>query len=72
MHVNRDAQLAVLEAVVPLLELGATAVVVTSRWAHLYGRGPQLPQYEPIAGRRMPVRPRCGNAFPRSAPGCWS
>ena len=26
MHVNRDAQLAVLEAVVPLLELGATAV----------------------------------------------
>jgi len=49
MHVNRDAQLAVLEAVVPLLELGATVVFVTSHWAHLYGRVPQLPQYEPIA-----------------------
>lgn len=49
MHVNRDAQLAVLDVVLPLLEQGATVVLVTSHWAHLYGRVPQLSQYEPIA-----------------------
>lgn len=49
MHVNRDAQVAVLDAVAPLLASGATVVFVTSHWAHLYGRVAQLPQYEPIA-----------------------
>lgn len=49
MHVNRDAQVAVLDAVTPLLASGATVVFVTSHWAHLYGRAAQLPQYEPIA-----------------------
>ncbi len=49
MHINRDAQLAVLDAVAPLLESGATVVFVTSHWAHLYGRVAQLPQYEPVA-----------------------
>ena len=49
MHVNRDAQLAVLEAVVPLLELGATVVFVTSHWAHLYGRVPQFRSTSPFA-----------------------
>ena len=49
MHVNRDAQVAVLDAVAPLLAPGATVVFVTSHWAHLYGRVAQLPQYEPIA-----------------------
>ena len=49
MHVNRDAQVAVLDAVAPLLASGATVVFVTSHWAHLYGRVVQLPPYEPIA-----------------------
>lgn len=49
MHVNRDAQVAVLDAVAPLLASGATVVFVTSHWAHLYGRVAQLPRYEPIA-----------------------
>lgn len=49
MRINRDAQLAVPEAVVPLLDSGATVVFVTSHWAHLYGRVAQLPQYEPVA-----------------------
>jgi NAD(P)-dependent dehydrogenase (short-subunit alcohol dehydrogenase family) len=49
MHVNRDAQLATLDAMLPLIREGATVVFVTSHWAHLYGEVPQLPDYEPVA-----------------------
>jgi NAD(P)-dependent dehydrogenase (short-subunit alcohol dehydrogenase family) len=49
MRINRDAQVALVEAAAPLLSPGATVVLVTSHWAHLYGRVPQLPAYEPVA-----------------------
>jgi len=49
MRINRDAQLATLDAVVTLLARGSTVVFVTSHWAHLYGEVPQLPDYEPVA-----------------------
>ena len=51
MHINRDAQLLVLDRVLPLLAAagGGDVVFVTSHWAHLYGQMEQLPTYEPIA-----------------------
>lgn len=49
MHINRDAQLTLVNAALPLLRPGGTIVFVTSHWAHLYGKLPQLPAYEPVA-----------------------
>ncbi|HEY7031316.1 MAG TPA: SDR family oxidoreductase [Thermomicrobiales bacterium] len=51
LHINRDAQLAVVEGSLRLMN-GGTIVFVTSHWAHLYGRVPQLPTYEPIAASK--------------------
>src|SRR5262245_45844466 len=52
IRLNRDAQLAAVEAAVPLLSPGATIVFVTSHWAHLHGRIEQLPNYEPVAASK--------------------
>ncbi|HEY7418484.1 MAG TPA: SDR family oxidoreductase [Ktedonobacteraceae bacterium] len=49
MHINRDAQLALVKAALPLLNPGGVIVFVTSHWAHLYGKMQQLPAYEPVA-----------------------
>ncbi|HEV2249056.1 MAG TPA: SDR family oxidoreductase [Candidatus Limnocylindria bacterium] len=49
MRINRDAQVATLDAILPHLTRGATVIHVTSHWAHLYGSVPQLPEYEPVA-----------------------
>jgi NAD(P)-dependent dehydrogenase (short-subunit alcohol dehydrogenase family) len=49
MRINRDAQLATLDTVLPLMPDGSTVLFVTSHWAHLYGAVPQLPDYEPVA-----------------------
>jgi NAD(P)-dependent dehydrogenase (short-subunit alcohol dehydrogenase family) len=49
MHINRDAQLAMLERALPLMVRGSSVVFVTSHWAHLYGKVEQLPNYTPIA-----------------------
>ncbi|HEX9268840.1 MAG TPA: SDR family oxidoreductase, partial [Candidatus Limnocylindria bacterium] len=49
MRINRDAQLAVVDALLPLLHPPATIVHVTSHWAHRYGAVRQLPAYEPVA-----------------------
>ena len=38
MHINRDAQIDMLERALPLMPRGSTVVFVTSHWAHLYGR----------------------------------
>jgi NAD(P)-dependent dehydrogenase (short-subunit alcohol dehydrogenase family) len=48
MHINRDAQVHMLESALPLMPLGSSVVFVTSHWAHLYGRVQQLPAYETI------------------------
>ena len=54
MHINRDAQLLVLDGALPLLSARGTGVVVfvTSHWAHLYGQIEQLPSYESIAASK--------------------
>jgi len=49
MRINRDAQIATLDALLPDLRGGATVIHVTSHWAHLYGVVEQLPDYEPVA-----------------------
>jgi NAD(P)-dependent dehydrogenase (short-subunit alcohol dehydrogenase family) len=52
MHINRDAQLALVKAAKPLLLPGGVIVFVTSHWAHLYGRIAQLPAYETVAASK--------------------
>jgi NAD(P)-dependent dehydrogenase (short-subunit alcohol dehydrogenase family) len=49
MKINRDAQVAFVQAARPLLAAGVTVVLVTSHWAHRYGAVVQFPAYEPIA-----------------------
>jgi NAD(P)-dependent dehydrogenase (short-subunit alcohol dehydrogenase family) len=51
-HINRDAQVALVEAARPIMPAGSTVVFVTSHWAHLYGRVEQLPAYEPVASTK--------------------
>ena len=51
-RINRDAQLALVEAAIPLMPAGSTIVFVTSHWAHLYGRVEQLPAYEAVAASK--------------------
>jgi NAD(P)-dependent dehydrogenase (short-subunit alcohol dehydrogenase family) len=48
-RINRDAQVALVEALRPMMGSGSTVVFVTSHWAHLYGRTQQLPAYETVA-----------------------
>ncbi len=55
MTINRDAQIATLDAVLPMLSQapgGGTVVFVTSHWAHLYGEVVQLPAYDPVASSK--------------------
>lgn len=46
---NRDAQLNVLEAALPLMGEGARVVFVTSHQAHFIRTTPTMPEYEPVA-----------------------
>jgi NAD(P)-dependent dehydrogenase (short-subunit alcohol dehydrogenase family) len=52
LHINRDAQVALLERARPLLRPGSTILFVTSHWAHRYGEVAQLPSYEPVAASK--------------------
>lgn len=49
MHINRDAQLAFVDAALPLMRHSSTIMFVTSHWAYLYGQIQQIPAYEPVA-----------------------
>lgn len=51
-RLNRDAQVATVDAALPLLRQGSTIVFVTSHWAHRYGRVAQLPAYEAVAASK--------------------
>jgi len=48
-RINRDAQLATLDAALSLMPRGSTVVFVTSHWAHLFGQVVQLPAYDGVA-----------------------
>ncbi|MBO1902552.1 SDR family oxidoreductase [Leucobacter weissii] len=49
LRLNRDAQLAVLDAALPLLGEGSRVVFVTSHQAHFIRTTPTMPEYEPVA-----------------------
>ena len=49
LRLNRDAQLQVLDAALPLLGRGSRVVFVTSHQAHFIRTTPTMPEYEPVA-----------------------
>ncbi len=49
MRLNRDAQLSVLDAALPLLGAGSRVVFVTSHQAHFIDTVPTMPEYEAVA-----------------------
>jgi NAD(P)-dependent dehydrogenase (short-subunit alcohol dehydrogenase family) len=49
LQLNRDAQVRVLEAAVPLMDPGSRVVFVTSHQAHFIRTTPTMPEYEPVA-----------------------
>ncbi|MBP2435617.1 SDR family oxidoreductase [Microbacterium amylolyticum] len=49
MRLNRDAQVGVLDAALPLLGPGTRVVFVTSHQAHFIRTTPTMPEYEPVA-----------------------
>ena len=49
LHLNRDAQLRVLDAALPLLGEGSRVVFVTSHQAHFIRTTPTMPEYEGVA-----------------------
>jgi len=51
-RLNCDAQLATVDAALPLLHRGGTIVFITSHWAHLYGQVTQLPAYAAVASSK--------------------
>ncbi|HIW47274.1 MAG TPA: SDR family oxidoreductase [Candidatus Yaniella excrementigallinarum] len=49
MRLNRDAQVAMLEAAVAVMHEGAQIIYVTSHQAHFIDDIPTMPEYEPVA-----------------------
>lgn len=49
LQLNRDAQVRVLEAAVPLMREGSRVVFVTSHQAHFIRTTPTMPEYVPVA-----------------------
>lgn len=49
LRLNRDAQVTVLQAALPLLREGSRVVFVTSHQAHFIRTTPTMPEYEPVA-----------------------
>jgi len=49
LTLNRDAQLSVLNAALPLLREGSRVVFVTSHQAHFIRTTPTMPEYQPVA-----------------------
>lgn len=49
LKLNRDAQLRVLDAALPLMGRGSRVVFVTSHQAHFIRTTPTMPEYEPVA-----------------------
>ncbi|MDR6868206.1 NAD(P)-dependent dehydrogenase (short-subunit alcohol dehydrogenase family) [Microbacterium resistens] len=49
LRLNRDAQVNVLQAALPLLREGGRIVFVTSHQAHFIRATPTMPEYEPVA-----------------------
>ena len=54
MRINCNAQVALLDAALPLMSVGSTVIFVTSHWAHLYGQIEGIPDgYMPVAATKL-------------------
>jgi NAD(P)-dependent dehydrogenase (short-subunit alcohol dehydrogenase family) len=49
LRLNRDAQMSVLDAALPLMRAGSRVVFVTSHQAHFIRTVPTMPEYEAVA-----------------------
>ena len=49
MRLNRDAQVGMLDAALPLMTAGSRVVFVTSHQAHFIRTTPTMPEYEAVA-----------------------
>ncbi|MGB3328712.1 MAG: SDR family oxidoreductase [Thermomicrobiales bacterium] len=52
MVLNRDSQVNLVRAALPILNPGARIVFVTSHLAHFHGEKPVMPEYEPVAASK--------------------
>lgn len=52
MRLNRDAQVSLVKAALPLLRRGSVVVFVTSHLAHFHGEKAVMPEYEPVAASK--------------------
>jgi len=52
MLLNRDSQVGLVKAALPLLPSGAVVVFVTSHLAHFHGQKEVMPEYEPVAASK--------------------
>ncbi len=52
MRLNRDAQVSLVEAALPLMAEGGRVVFVTSHLAHFHGQKPVMPEYEIVASSK--------------------
>jgi NAD(P)-dependent dehydrogenase (short-subunit alcohol dehydrogenase family) len=55
LRINRDAQVALASAALPLMPPGGAVVFVTSHWAHMHGRFAYGPFYAPVAAVYEPT-----------------
>jgi NAD(P)-dependent dehydrogenase (short-subunit alcohol dehydrogenase family) len=52
MLLNRDSQVGLVKAILPLIAPGGRIVFVTSHLAHFHGKDPVMPEYEPVAASK--------------------
>ncbi len=52
MRLNRDAQIGLVEAALPIMTTGGRVVFVTSHLAHFHGEKPVMPEYEIVASSK--------------------
>jgi NAD(P)-dependent dehydrogenase (short-subunit alcohol dehydrogenase family) len=52
VQINHDAQVGLVNEMLPALKAGSTIAFITSHWAHLHGTVEQLPNYEPVAASK--------------------
>lgn len=64
MVLNRDSQVNLVQAALPVLNPGARIVFVTSHLAHFHGEKPVMPEYEPVAASKKAGEVALRNLIP--------
>lgn len=52
MRLNRDSQVSLVKAALPLMREGGAVIFVTSHLAHYHGEKEVMPEYEPVAASK--------------------